>query len=286
MWRRVRAMQIRQWITILAMGLAAVAPRAAAAQTTPVPSPTAKPASGDQYGIGEKYRVEFSYTYWQPGLDGNVTSDKLGLIGSRVDLTSDLSLEHARFDDFRFVIRPATKHRIKFEYTPIAFTGSGVLSRDITFAGKVYPISLPVDSTLSWKVLRLGYEWDFFYRPRGFVGVLVTGGYTQLDAGINSIIGSAETTGHSPLLEIGAAGRFYPIRHLAINVEGSGLKLTNLEPDSLLKTMNWDLSATYNITNNFGVSGGWRRMDTSIKVKGDSGELDFKGLWIGGSVRY
>ena len=50
--------------------------------------------------------------------------------------------------------------------------------------------------------------------------------------------------------------------------------------------MSWDLSATYNITNNFGVSGGWRRLDTTLKVSEGSGDLVFKGFWIGGSIRY
>jgi hypothetical protein len=258
-----------------------------------VPVPQAKQAApappvktGDQWAVGEKYWIEFSYTYWQPSLEGVVASDRAGIVGSQVDLTSDLALERSRFDDFRFVVRPHRKHRIKFQYTPVKFAGSGTLARDITFAGQVYQLSLPVESTLNWHVLRVGYEWDFFYHPRGFIGVLVTGGVTKLEASIDSIIGSAQAVGQSPLIEIGAAGRFYPIRHLAINVEGSGLKLTNLEPDSILRTMSWDLSATYNITNNFGVSGGWRRLDTQVKLSGDSGELDFKGLWFGGSIRY
>ena len=252
----------------------------AAAQTAP------KPATPNDFAVGEKYKVEFSYTFWQPKLDGNLTSDQLGVIGSRVDLTSDLALETARFHDFRFVIRPAKKHRVKIQYTPIEFNGSGTLSRDITFAGVVYPISLPIESLLTWKTFRVGYEYDFYYKPRGFIGVLVMAGTTAFNARIDSVIGSAEALGDAPLIEIGAAGRFYPIRNLAINFEGSGIKLTNLEPDSMLKTLSFDLSATYNFTNNFGVSGGWRRLDTNLVLKGDSGELDFKGLWIGGVVRY
>ena len=280
-------------LTILGLLLAVIAPARALAQTTataapqtPAATPTNKPASAAPWAVGEKYVIEFSYTYWAPTLQGSVSSDGLGLIGSSVDLTSDLSLERARFDDFRFVIRPAKKHRIKFQYTPIAFEGSGVLARDITFSGIVYPIALPVESTLNWKVFRVGYEWDFFYRPRGFIGVLVSTGFTKMDARIDSFIGNASVEAQSPLVEIGAAGRFYPIRHLAINAEGSGIKLTDLEPDSVLKTMSWDLSATYNITNNFGVSGGWRRLDTDLKVSEGSGDLVFKGLWIGGSIRY
>ena len=64
------------------------------------------------------------------------------------------------------------------------------------------------------------------------------------------------------------------------------MKLTDLAPDTLLRTMSWDLSATYNITNNFGVSGGWRRLDTNLEISNASGQVDFKGLWIGGSIRY
>jgi len=283
MRRLACALQIRYLITILALLAAVAAPAHALAQT---PTPAPKPASTDPWAVGEKYVIEFSYTFWQPNLEGSVSSDKLGLIGTRVDLTGDLALERARFDDFRFVIRPAKKHRIKFQYTPIKFEGSGSLNRDITFSGIVYPVSLPVESALNWKVFRLGYEWDFFYHPRGFIGVLVMGGYTKLDASIDSIIGSATAEGSSPLLEIGAAGRFYPIRNLAINVEGSGIKLTDLAPDTILKTMSWDVSATYNFTRNFGVSGGWRRLDTNLEVSGAGGDLDFKGFWFGGSIRY
>jgi hypothetical protein len=260
--------------------------RAAAAQTAPIGPPVPSPLSGGNAGIGEKYWIEFSYTFWQPTLDGNIMSDSLGVVGSRVDLTSDLSLASARFHDFRVVLRPSKRNRIKFQYTPIEFTGSGVLSRDITFAGVVYPISLPVESLLDWKVFRVGYEYDFYYKPRGFIGVLVSAGTTSLKARIDSIIGSAEATGTEPLVEIGAAGRFYPIRNLAINAEGSGIKLTDLEPDSMLKTMSWDLSATYNFTNNVGVSGGWRRLNTDLKLDADSAKLDFRGFWFGGVVRY
>ncbi len=261
-------------------------PQTAPPQTAPPPAPPPQAVPVDNGGIGEKYHIEFSYTWWQPGLGGNVTSDRLGLIGSRVDLTSDLALESSQFSDLRFVLRPAKKHRIRVQYTPIKFSGAGTLSRDITFGGQVFPVSLPVESQLTWTVLRVGYEWDFFYRPRGFVGVIVEGGLTQLTASIDSFIGGASAEGSSPLVAFGMAGRFYPIRHLAINLEGTGLQLTDVKADNLLKTLALDFSATYNFTRYVGVSGGWRRTDTALKINGDSGELDFKGFWIGGVVRY
>src|SRR5688572_30393312 len=100
-------------LMFLVLLLTAILPVSAAAQT-PAATPAPKPAAVDPWAVGEKYWIEFSYTYWAPSLEGNVTSDGLGLVGSRVDLVSDLSLERARFDDFRFVIRPLKKHRFKF----------------------------------------------------------------------------------------------------------------------------------------------------------------------------
>jgi hypothetical protein len=111
-------------------------------------------------------------------------------------------------------------------------------------------------------------------------------GITQFDASIDSIIGSASATGTAPLIEFGLAGRFYPIRHLAVNMEGSFGKLTDLEPEHVLTSMTLDFSATYNFTNYVGVSGGWRRTNTSLQIDADKGDITFSGLWIGGVVRY
>ena len=277
---RARRSRLANWpFALIALALVMTA-APALAQTSPAA------AAGDRAGVGEKYWVEFSGTWWQPALAGNITSDRLGLVGSRVDFADDLALDSARFTDFRFVVRPAKKHRIKVQYTPIQFTGSNALTRDITFGGVVYPVSLPVQSVLNWKVLRVAYEWDFFYRPRGFVGVIVEGGVTQLTASIDSFIGGASVEGQAPLVAVGAAGRVYPIRHLALNFEATGLKLTDLKPEHVFKTMAFDVSATYNITNYVGVSGGWRRTSTGLTLDGDSGTLNFAGLWFGGVVRY
>jgi hypothetical protein len=240
----------------------------------------------DKAGVGERYWVEFTATWWQPDLTGFVGSDRLGLAGTSIDFLTDLGFDSVRQNDIRFVLRPAKKHKLRVQYTPASFTGQNVLTREVTFAGLVYPISLPIESRLSWNVLRVGYEWDFFYRPRGFVGLIVETGITELEAGLDSFLASGEVTGSAPLVAFGLAGRVYPVKHLAIHLEGTGLKLTDLEPNHFFQTMSLDMSATYNITRNFGVSGGWRRSNTELRIDEDRGKLDFSGIWFGGVVRY
>jgi hypothetical protein len=237
-------------------------------------------------GIGEKYWFEFTASWWQPGATGSVSSDRLDLIGSRVDLVADLRLQSAPHGDMKLVLHPARKHKLRFQYSPVGTDGDSVLSRDIVFKGQTYPVSLPVQSALTWTVMRFGYEWDFLYTRRGYLGVLLEGRQTHLDASLTSFIASGEITGDGVVPSIGVSGRVYATRHLSISGEASGIGVTNLGGVEDFRSLDLDLSATYNITRVVGVSGGWRRMNTNLTFDRDRGDLNFTGAWIGGVVRY
>jgi hypothetical protein len=109
---------------------------------------------------------------------------------------------------------------------------------------------------------------------------------TDFTAAIDSIVGGAEIFANAPLPALGVVGRAYPIRNLAVNFEVVALKLTDIVQDVSFDMMDLEFSATYNVTRNFGVSGGWRRMNTDVTFETDRGVLNFKGLWFGGVVRY
>jgi hypothetical protein len=256
-----------------------------AALLGPVSAASAQ-SSQEFKATGEKYWIDFSFNWWLPALGGSVASDALGLIGSTIDFASDLGFSDTREQDLRLVLRPAKKHKFRFQYTPTAFSASSVLTRDISFQGTIYPVSLPVESALTWNVMRFGYEWDFFYRPRGYVGVLFEIRHTTMDAAIDSIVGSGQVEASGPFPSIGVVTRVNATKHLAINAEFSTLKLSDLIPDQDFWLLDLDISATYNLARYFGVSGGWRRQNTSLQLAADRGDINFKGFWIGGTVRY
>lgn len=265
-------------VALCALVLTLVVPATAAAQSNR-PSKT-KPA------MGENYRVEITTSWWGPGPEGSVTSDRLSLIGSRVDLVTDFGLESARFKDIRIVLRAAKKHRLRFQYTPLTYSADSVLTRDISFGGQVFPVSLPVKTSLSWKVWRFGYEWDFLYKSRGFVGVLFEGRATELSAEIESVAATGSVSAHAPIPSIGIVARAYPLPDLALNFEFGGMKLPSNKSRLEGTTTELDLSATVNITNSLGISAGWRRTNTDLRVTNDRGTLKFEGLWFGGAVRF
>jgi hypothetical protein len=156
----------------------------------------------------------------------------------------------------------------------------------VIFNGLTYPVSLPVQSSFGWKVWRLGYEYDFFYSPRGFAGFLIEARMTEFSAELNSIIARESTLARGPLPAIGGAGRFYIIPEVAIDFELTGFKVPDIDPKYEANYFDWDLHGTFNFNRYVGMQVGWRRMTTFLNFENDIGDTKFQGLWFGGVARY
>jgi len=236
--------------------------------------------------IGEKYHVEASFNFWNPDLLGTISSEQFGLIGTDISLTKDLGYNRTRFHEFRFVLRPAKKHRFRIEYMPMVYTAQSSLKRNLVFNGIVFPVSVPVKSEFDWKVWRLGYEYDFVYKSRGFVGVLLESRMTELSAKLDSPIASEFTRAKGPLPALGVVARGYVHPTTAINFEWSGMRIPDIDPKYQANYYDWNLYGTVNFTNYVGFQMGWRKSITQLTIDRDSGDLKFQGLWFGGVVRY
>jgi hypothetical protein len=267
------------FIAAVVAGLTGVFPADASAQYS-------RPKGGPRPALGETYRVEIAGAWWKPNLFGSVSSDRLNLIGSKIDLVDDLGFGAARFRDVRVTVRGGRAHKIRFQYTPLEYAASGELARQVTFAGHVFDVALPIDSKLGWKVWRIGYEWDFLYKPRGFVGVLFEARKTELTAALTSLAVTGEVAAQAPLPSIGVVARVYPLPDLALHFELGGLKVPPIRDRYEGSYSDMEISATVNVTNNLGVTAGWRRLDTNIRIERDFGDLKFQGIWFGGAIRY
>ena len=251
-------------------------------------------AAGAQYlappltdnAIGESYHVEVAARLWNPSPGGTIASAEFGIPGTDLDFIKDLGFEQTRFKDLRFVFRPAKKHRLRAQYTPISYVGSSVLKRTIVFNGIEYTAALPVTSEFDWKVWRLGYEYDMVYRSRGFFGAFVEARHTDFNATLAGGGRSEFTSARAPLPAIGIAARGYVVRNVAINFEVGGFRVPNLDKKYDGNYYDWDISGTFNLTNNVGVQGGWRRMTTFLDIEKDHGDFKLQGLWFGAVARY
>ena len=256
---------------------------------------TAAPAQA-QYAVsgssdratGETYWFEFGAYLWNPTPTMTIQSESLGIIGTRIDLVEDLQLEKTRFTQVRAVLRPAKKHKLRFEYTPIEYyQPEGVLRRNIIFNGITYNIAFPVETTLDWKAYRFTYEYDIIYRDRGFLGILLEAKYTDVQATLSNVLDTEFVRARAPIPAVGVIGRVYVAPNISLTAEFSGIKLPeSIDEDYRAKYFDFDIYGTVNITDHFGAQLGYRSFDVYYKVDTDEGELKLKGPYFGGAVRF
>lgn len=262
-----------------ALGLL-VAPSAADAQYRPAP----------EAAVGEDYHIEAAYGWWDATPELIVNSESLGILGTDVDLVSDLGIEKRRIGKLDIVLRPAKKHRLKYQHMPIKYeTDAYPVQRSFIFNGQRYNVGLPVTTSVNFSTDSFGYEYDFLYFPRGFVGANINMKLTTIDVDLQSPIGAEFFQQSAPIPSIGFAGRGYVTRNLAIDSEITFFRI----PDSLEEQLDgdgsyndFDLHATYNFNKYVGGQFGWRKTTIFYETISDRGDLKFTGIYFGGVVRY
>jgi hypothetical protein len=233
---------------------------------------------------GEDYHVEVAFGLWTPDREIVVSSESLGIVGTRIDAVADLGFENKTFKDLRVILRPSKKFKFRFGYTPIEYDAETTLTRAIVFNGQLYHVGLPVTSRLEWKDWRFGLEYDFVYASRGYLGFIAEAKYTDVEVDLTSPLTTEFTNAKAPIPTIGVGGRVYVLKNLAVTGELTGLKLNVSGNEGTY--VNVDLFGTFNFTNNFGVQGGYRTLKVDYVVDLDSGNMRLKGFTFGGVVRF
>ena len=251
-------------------------------------APAAAQFRPDPQVVGEDYHVEIAFNFWNATAEPVVNSEALGILGTDINLVDDLGLEQKVLKDWRVVLRPGTKHRLHVDYLPMNYDQpDGQVNREFIFNGLRYPVGLPVATTAEFKTWRFGYEYDFLYKPRGFLGVILDVKVTDVNVGLNSPIGDEFAKALAPIPTIGAAGRFYPTKNLALNGEFGYFRVPeSVSDDYKGRYVDWDVNATFNASKNFGVQLGYQKIDIFYKVRNDTGALKFTGFYFGGTTRF
>jgi len=247
------------------------------------PRPLSDPATG------ETYHIEGAAGFWSPSANMSISSESLGIVGSTIDFKNDLGLMDTRFSELHLVLRPARKHKLRFQFIPIDYTQiDHTLTRKIIFNGQAYTIGLPVNSELNWKAYRFAYEYDFLSRDRWFTGVVLDAKYTDVTATLQAPPNTNEYThAQAPIPAIGGIARFYVVPNISITGELTGIKI----PDSVSTKYkahyaDLDIYGTVNFTNYIGAQVGYRTFDIGYKFKSDTGSFVLKGLYFGVIARY
>src|SRR3989339_825377 len=108
--------------------------------------------------------------YWLPSFKADIKVDSGGVAGNTIDLKDTLGVKDESFPSFE-VFMGHGWHHLNVAYTPIAYSGSTSLSRDITFKGRIYTASSKVDTDLKLRMFDLQYRYtllDFENLAVGF----------------------------------------------------------------------------------------------------------------------
>jgi hypothetical protein len=242
---------------------------------------------------GENYHVEVSGNLWSPTPDIVISSESLGILGDQVDFVNTLGIAKTTFKQLKVVLRPGTRHKFRFEYTPITYDAQKTITTSFTFNGQDFSIGVPVTTNVEWKAYRFGYEYDFIYRDRGFLGVVPELKYTDITATLSAAAlgstGAEFTHAQAPIPAIGIIGRVYPVANISITGEFTGFKLPERAVRSDQyggKYYDFDLYGTINFSDHFGAQAGYRSFDVFYKVKQDNGTMKLNGLYFGGTARF
>jgi hypothetical protein len=271
-------------IRTLALGLifmyAAFLPARAHAQFAA--TPFSDPATG------ERYHIEAAGAFWNPDPHFLIASESLpGILGTTIDAVADLGVTRHHINEFRLVLRPGRKHKFRLDYLPLSYNATSVLRRAITFNGIRYDINLPVQTQMSWKTWHIGYEYDFLYRDRWFVGLVLQAKATDIQATIQAPIGTEFARAQAPIPSLGGIARVYVVPNISITGELVGIKVPNsIDERYRLHYFDFDIYGTVNFTNYVGAQIGYRSLDLSYLIEGDLGDFKAKGLYFGGVVRY
>jgi hypothetical protein len=245
------------------------------------PKPLGLPATG------ENFHIEASADLWLPSASISVRSEGLGIEGNQIDLKRDLGVVDKRMSALGLVLRPASRHKFRFEYLPITYEAASTLRQDVVFNGIRYRANLPVNTLFDWKTFSFGYEFDFVEKKWGYVGFILEGKYTDVQVKLDSPIESQFAHARGPIPTLGGVARVYVVPNVSITGELTAFKI----PDSINNRYNahyvdLNLYGTVNFTNNIGVKGGFRSRDVGYLIKADSGSFVLKGIYFGAVVRY
>ena len=244
---------------------------------------------------GESYRAEFALMWWYPEPDLRFQVDALAdLTDPEIDFVGEFGLEKEYFREFRAVLKPGRKHKIRFSYVPITYSAETSLERQISFGGITYNIGLPVNVLADWKLWRFGYEYDFASGDRGFAGFITEMKYNRISAELASPLGASVDSVNALVPTLGFIARVYPHRTFSITGEYTGLKLpgwiTDLvtDEDEVIEAEfgDFDVYATVSITKYFGAQVGYRSVTADYLVDEDSADLKLQGPYFGAMVRF
>jgi hypothetical protein len=245
-----------------------------------------RPAAG---ASAETWHMEFSFGTWQPAPDLKISGAIGDVAGTVIDAKNDLGVQAKLLERYSLMLRPSKKFKFRFGYAPAAYSANVVMARSVLFAGQVYTAGSTVVTSVDWKTYRLGYEYDFISRSRGFAGFIMEARYDKASATIGNSLVAQTMRIRTPVPMLGGIVRVYPITYLSLTGEITGFTVPGRFAEKTNYDGNWldlDLYATVNIGRNLGLRSGYRSTTVTYMWDLNQAHAVWKGPYATVVVRF
>jgi hypothetical protein len=236
--------------------------------------------------MGEQSRVEFEVRRFRSDLVSELRLSTPLVPGTSLDdVETDLGLPVERIWDYHFAIRLMSRLKLRGNWFKVKYEGMTVPTSEICVAGLCTPPGEELDSTMEMEQTRGGAEFNLVNSPYAILAVVGEYGRFRTTTSFASPEGSRSPEPLQLDLPLfGLKGRVYLTPSLGLTVEGVGMK-----SDSEGVWTDFDASATYSATPNFGLSYGYRNTYIrykSIETVGDRAVIRLRGQYFAATVRF
>ncbi|MCI0370867.1 MAG: hypothetical protein L0214_05685 [candidate division NC10 bacterium] len=226
------------------------------------------------------------FRYWRPTLESEIVASAPGSPGDPVDPVSDLGLdkEQNAFEG-RVGLTLLGRHKFRIGYLPLSFDGDRTISQTFTFQGQTFTAGDRVITDLDVKILRAGYEFDFFKTPLGFLGILFEVHYFDGEARLRDITSGLDekVDFRVPVPVVGLAFRAYPTITRIVSV---GAELVGVYAGSRGHYVDGEASVTFSPWPFVELKGGYRVIDLEGEEGDDKLDLFLHGPFAALTLRF
>jgi len=221
--------------------------------------------------------VDIDGRYWLSTLGSNVKISSASVVGTNIDFVDDLGFDKTKgFLEGRITLSFG-KHRLRYGFVPLKWSGSKTLAQSVTFNGKTYTASTKVDSDLDLTYHRLGYEYDFIDMLSNRLGVIFEIKYFDVSAGLRApALGLDESESlKAPVPTVGIAAQVgLP---LLFNVGGEA---TGVAIGSKAYLFDGEVAVNFKPLPLVVISGGYRVFKLHLEDNNDEADFKLKGPFL------
>ncbi len=204
---------------------------------------------------------------------------------TEIDFERDLGLEDRGFFDLAVTVRPTSRQRLRFGFTPFRWRGDSQVVRTIQFGNRTYTVGTRVISRVDLNHARLGWSWQFIEAGEGRfrMGPLVEAHGLWFDAELQAPqfqvrAADKRAVGYPTFgLALDAA----PYRALGVFAEASGVSLGGYG-----YTYNGEAGVRVRPLGFLGISAGYRLFRVDPKFDPDYARIKVTGPFLGASIAF